>query len=124
MSTSAAVYIEALNRSVRVNSDGYPSHMIPALERLVEEELLEPFASRDEYSFIVEKKKDFQRALETMHTGRYVVVDNVGFAYPDDDSFAIVTVSHNGHYSFDSDENYEYVVKPDGDVVLWKGEED
>lgn len=124
MSTSAAVYIEALDRTVRVNSDGYPSHMRVALERLVNEELLEAFATRDEYSFVCESEESFDRYLAEWPNGRYVVVDKVGFAFPDDDSFKLTTLAYNGAYSFENDENFEYVIKPDGEIVVWKGEED
>jgi hypothetical protein len=123
MSTSAAVYIESLDRTVRVNSDGYPSHMRVALERLVDEELLEAFATRDEYSFVSDSLEAFDRYLLEWPTGRYVVVDKVGFAFPDDDSFQLTTLAYNGTYSFENDENFEYVIKPNGEVIVWRGEE-
>lgn len=122
MSTSAAVYVEKLERTVRVNSDGYPSHMVPTLERLVAEELLEDFASRDEYSFVTTTRKDFDHYLARYGRERYVVVENVGFSFPDDDSIVLTTLGFNGVYSFENDENYEYVIRPDGEVIVWKGE--
>lgn len=121
MSTSAAVYIEALERSVRVNSDGYPSHMIPALKRLVDEGLLEELVSRDEYSFLVPNDETFEEYRKE-YEDRYVAVEHVGYSFPDDDSSPITTIGYNGHYSFEDGENYEYVIKSDGEVILWKGE--
>lgn len=121
MSTSAAVYVEKLERTVRVNGDGYPSHMLPTLERLVAEELLEDFASRDEYSFVTPTREDFDHYLSHYGRDRYVVVENVGFSFPDDDAISLTTLGFNGVYSFENDENYEYVIRPDGEVILWKG---
>jgi hypothetical protein len=54
MGTSALVYVDQASKVVRVNYDGYPSHMIEALTAIVENGDVEAFTKNDEYRFISE----------------------------------------------------------------------
>ncbi len=118
MSTSAAVYIESLDTTVRINADGFPDSTGVALERIVKDGLLESFAAHSEYSWLSETEEDYLKYAGTSYAKRYDAVENVGFAFPADDSAVIVTTRHaNGTYSFNSSENYNYVVREDGTVV-------
>jgi len=120
MSTSAAVYIVALDKAVRINADGFPDSTGVALERIVSEGLLESFARHDEYSFLSRTGADYDTYAADKFSNRYVKVDQVGFAFPEDDSAEISATLEDGVYVFDSYENYNYVIHTDGVVALQK----
>ncbi len=122
MGTPAAVYLERFDKTVRVNYDGYKSHMIPTLTRLIEDDLLESFVAHPEYSSLVETEEEFERFAKEGYNARYVSVAGVGFAYPEDDSFESVTVWDGADsYIFDNDAPFEYVITRAGEIIVHKG---
>lgn len=123
MSTTAAVYVEEFDVTVRIDGDGYPSNTKRALERFVDQDLLERFVEHSEYSFICSTQEDYDRYQDSFGD-RYVKVPGVGFAFPEFDAIQLETTVGPQGYVFENNENYEYIVRGDGVVLLHKGEEE
>lgn len=123
MGTPAAVYVEAYDKTVRVNYDGDREYMIPTLQRIVDQGLVEAFASQDEYSGL------YRTSEEEDTSGRYLNVESVGAAYPTDDQLKVpspvVNEAGNRDYASafsGSGVDYGYVISKDNAVSLVWGE--
>lgn len=82
MAIQAGVFIEGLNKAVRVNGDGHPEHMFPVLTRIVAEGRLDDFASLPEYSWLVRSMEEFEDWV-SLHGDAPSQVPGVGFSYGD-----------------------------------------
>ena len=111
MGTPAAVYIEDLDKTVRVNYDGYMDHMLPALTRIIEKGLLEAFADGVEYSSIFADDEYAAKELVSKYNeGR--PVNDVGVGYPDGNRIELTAVKNeDGTYTFSQNENHHYLIK-------------
>lgn len=121
MSTSAAVYVSLFDTTVRVNGDGYPENTKVALERIVAAELLSELCRHSEYSVLAATAEEYESfAASYAGNPRYVLVDRVGLAFPEDDACVLETQVTESGYIFENSENYNYVVKDNGEVVVYK----
>lgn len=85
MATTAVVYVLASDggqdNAIRINSDGYPEQVIPALENVVAQGKLGEFVSHPEYSFVARDGAQYDASIATGWTEHYLSVEGVGFAF-------------------------------------------
>lgn len=52
MATTAAVWFEELGKTIFIGMDGYPSHMVPELERIIAAGAVETVVEHSDYRFL------------------------------------------------------------------------
>lgn len=120
MGTSAAVFIEGIDRTVRINEGGAPSVAVPLLERLIAEEKVVVFGEFTEFAHVYATPEEYAAAMARPGLGlqRYIHVDSIGLAYDDEEASLspVLPVDEAGIYSR-SAEDYTYVITLDGELL-------
>lgn len=117
MSTTAAVYIEAQDITIRVDSDGDPVIMLPALKRIIAEKLISTFASHREYLLLFESDEDYAEHAGYFSTRGYEAVAKLGFAFPSAEAIALPPLVSSGSQGYHrANEDYTYVITPEGTI--------
>jgi len=113
MGTPAGVYFADYDSAVRINYDGYPDHMIPALTYIVNSGNVENMISRVEFSSIYDSVDYYEKIsndpLYEKNKSRYIM-DPIGESYPEDDRWDL-DYSIEGDRLTCEDVDYFYYVK-------------